>query len=66
MDGEGGRISLAAGTVVFIKKDGINLTPDDQETLWFSVTNPAKSYVFEVLTIGGKLYTATLNWVPTP
>lgn len=66
LDGGGARISLAAGAVVYIKKDGKDLTPDDQETLWFSDNNPAGKYAFEVLTVGGKLYAATLNWVPTP
>lgn len=66
LDGAGVRISLAAGSVVYIKKDGVNLTPDDQETLWFSSSNPTGEYNFEVLTTGGKLYVATLDWVPTP
>lgn len=66
LDGEGARISLAAGSVVYIKKNGKNLTPDDQETLWFSANNPAGKYNFEVLTTSGKLYTAVLDWVPTP
>ena len=66
MDGEGERISLATGSVIYIKKDGNELTPDDQETLWFSDINPAGKYVFEVLTVSGKLYVATLDWVPTP
>ncbi|MEC0242772.1 hypothetical protein P4H66_23455 [Paenibacillus dokdonensis] len=60
------RISLATGAVVYIRKNGINKTPDDQETLWFAATNPAGQYEFEVLTTSGKLYTAILNWVPTP
>lgn len=66
LDGEGDRISLAAGSVIYIKKDGVNLPPDDQETLWFSVSNQAGEYDFEILTTSGKLYTATLDWVPTP
>lgn len=66
MDGEGDRISLAAGAVVYIKKNGVDLIPDDQETLWFSVENDAGEYAFEVLTVGGNLYTATLDWIPTP
>ncbi|GIO39303.1 hypothetical protein J41TS12_41640 [Paenibacillus antibioticophila] len=66
LDGAGDRISLAAGSVVYIKKDGVNLTPNADETLWFSSDNPAGQYVFEVLTTGGKLYVANLDWVPTP
>jgi len=66
LDGEGARISLAAGSVVYIKKDGENFKPDDQETLWFAATNPAGKYDFEVLTTTGKLYTASLDWVPNP
>ncbi|MFD3261860.1 hypothetical protein ACE3MQ_24990 [Paenibacillus lentus] len=66
MDGAGDRISLAAGAVVYIKKDGVNLIPNDDETLWFSSDNPAGQYNFEVLTTSGKLYVAILDWVPTP
>ncbi|WP_170220103.1 hypothetical protein [Paenibacillus anaericanus] len=66
LDGAGARISLAAGAVTYIKKDGVNLTPDDQETIWFSDDNLAGEYIFEVLTVGGKFYTAALDWIPTP
>lgn len=66
MGSGGARVSLAAENVVYIKKDGVNLTPNADETLWFSDNNPAGDYVFEVLTTGGGLYTATLEWIPTP
>lgn len=66
LDGEGERISLAVGSVEYIKKNGNDLTPDDQDTLWFSDDNPAGKYKFEVLTTGGKLYISTLDWIPTP
>ncbi|MEK3718863.1 hypothetical protein [Paenibacillus sp. FSL R7-0333] len=65
LDGEGERISLAAGAVVYIKKNGVNLTPDDQETLWFSDENDAGEYTFEVETTAGTVYNAVLDWVPT-
>lgn len=66
LDGDGERISLATGNVVYIKKNGTNLVPNADETLWFSDSNPAGEYLFEILTVSGKLYTATLDWIPTP
>lgn len=65
LDGEGERISLAAGAVEYIKKNGVDLTPDDQETLWFSDENEAGEYTIEVKTTAGIVYTAVLDWVPT-
>ncbi|MNI49816.1 hypothetical protein D3C73_1044470 [compost metagenome] len=66
LDGAGARVSLAVGAVSYIKKNGVNLAPDDQETLWFSDNNVAGQYAFEVLTVGGVLYSAILDWIPTP
>ncbi|MEK3658166.1 hypothetical protein NSQ29_01225 [Paenibacillus sp. FSL F4-0236] len=65
LDGDGVRISLKAGAATYIKKNGVNLTPDDQETLWFSDDNVAGQYNFEVKTAAGTVYTAVLDWVPT-
>ncbi|ASA22088.1 hypothetical protein [Paenibacillus donghaensis] len=65
LDGAGARISLALGAVTYIKKNGAELTPDDQETLWFSDNNPAGQYTIEVKTIDGTVYSAVLDWVPT-
>lgn len=56
------RISLAIGNVVYIKKDGVNLEPNTDETLWFKETNPNGEYTFDVETIDGKTYIAILNW----
>ncbi|MFW5438749.1 hypothetical protein [Paenibacillus apiarius] len=69
LDAGGARISLAKGNVVYIKKNGVELTLDDQETLWFSVENPNGQYQFEVKTNAGVVYEAVLDWtrhVPTP
>lgn len=65
LDGAGVRVSLASGAVTYIKKNGVDLIPDDQETLWFGDSNVAGKYNFEVKTIAGKVYTAVLDWVPT-
>lgn len=62
LDAGGGLISLSVGNVVYIKKNGEKLTPDDQETLWFSVENPNGQYDFEVKTVAGTVYEATLDW----
>ncbi|WP_339273634.1 hypothetical protein MKY59_21035 [Paenibacillus sp. FSL W8-0426] len=66
LDKDGVKVSLAADNVEYIKRDGVNLAPDDQETLWFNVTKPAGSYVFEVRTKAGVKYVAILDWVPDP
>lgn len=67
LDTGGERISLAKGKVVYIKKNGVNLTPNTDETLWFSVENPTGSYTFEVKTIDETVYVAVLNWTqPDP
>lgn len=62
MDGEGARISLASGNVVYIKKNGKELTPNTDETLWFSVENPTGKYTFEIKTVDGNLYKPVLDW----
>ncbi|SDD27168.1 hypothetical protein SAMN02799630_02795 [Paenibacillus sp. UNCCL117] len=66
LDSGGVRVSLAASNVQYIKKNGINLVLDSNETLWFSESNLAGDYSFEIFTKDGKLYIATLNWIPTP
>lgn len=62
LDSEGARISLAINNVIYIKKDGIDLEPNTDETLWFNETNPNGTYTFEVKTIDGTVYIAVLDW----
>lgn len=66
LDSSGDRISLAANNVIYIKRDGVYLTPNADETLWFRETNPAGEYEFIVLTKAKTKYRAVLDWVPTP
>ncbi|CAI6023383.1 hypothetical protein PAECIP112173_00341 [Paenibacillus sp. JJ-100] len=66
LDKDGVRVSLAADNVEYIKQDGVTLTPDDQETLWFNVVKSAGQYVFEVKTKAGGQYLAILDWKPIP
>ncbi|WP_413373306.1 hypothetical protein [Paenibacillus taichungensis] len=66
LDKDGVNLSLAAGNVEYIKQNGVNLVPDDQETLWFDVSKPAGKYVFEVKTKAGQEYLAILDWEPDP
>lgn len=66
MDSGGARISLAADDLIYITKDGVNLIPNADETLWFRETNPTGTYEFVVFTKAKVKYKATLNWVETP
>lgn len=62
LDSGGQRVSLAVGTVEYIKKDEVDLEPNTDETLWFSVNNPTGKYNFEIKTIEGTVYVAVLDW----
>ncbi|GIO83467.1 hypothetical protein J25TS5_03990 [Paenibacillus faecis] len=52
--------------MIYITRDGVNLVPNADETLWFKETNPAGKYEFIVLTKAKVKYRAVLDWVPTP
>lgn len=62
LDSEGERISLAASNVIYIKKDGVDLVPNTDSTLWVNETSANGEYTFEVKTIDGNVYIAILNW----
>jgi hypothetical protein len=64
LDGEGARISLASDNIDYIKKNGVDLAPNQDETLWFSEENDAGEYLFELKTIAGTVYIAILEWTP--
>ncbi|WP_272034443.1 hypothetical protein [Paenibacillus sp. JJ-100] len=64
LDEQGGVISLAAGDVEYIRRDGVVVTPNTQSSVWIEETTPAANYVYVVKTTSGDIYRAVLNWTP--
>lgn len=66
LDSGGARISLTADNLIYITRDGVNLVPNTDETLWFKETNLAGEYEFIIFTKTKIKYHAVLDWIPTP
>lgn len=56
------RISLATGDIEYIGRNGQQLTPDDQETLWFRKSSADGRYNFEIKLADGNTFVAPLDW----
>lgn len=63
LDADGAKVSLEESNVVYIKQDGKNLVPNTDTTLWFNISKPSGTYIYEVNTIDGNIYTAILEWI---